>query len=109
MAPAVRAVYFNFFIIIKIWFLDIAVNAYKQTFFTPAEENYYLMEDYGHSVLGKNTFLFEVQACNNVHILLMKDRDDFEENVYEIVIGNFKTSFYIFSLISLCIYLWFSI
>ena len=64
------------------------------------------MEDYGHSVLGKNTFLFEVQACNNVHILLMKDRDDFEENVYEIVIGNFHYFVYIFvSMITLFIHL----
>ena len=46
------------------------------------------MEEYGQSIMGRNTFVFDVRACSNVHILLMKDRDDFDNDVYEIVIGS---------------------
>lgn len=65
------------------------VDTYKHIFFTPAEYNYYLMADYGHSVARTNTFLFDVQTSSTAHILLMKDRNDFDEDVYEIILGKY--------------------
>ena len=56
-------------------------------FFTPGGDSYYLMDDYGHSIMGRDNFIFSIQACSDVHILLMKDRDVFDENVHEISIG----------------------
>ena len=84
-------------------FPDGSVDAYKSIFLTPAGENYYLMEDYGQSIGGKTSFMFQVQACSNVHILLMQDRHDFEEKVYEIRIGTNMSNSCIF--IYLFIYL----
>ena len=48
---------------------------------------YHLLEDFGVTIQGQDYLLFEVMACHDAYLLLMKDRDNFVENVYEIGIG----------------------
>ena len=68
---------------------------------TPDLYDYYLIEDSGVSVSGVPFLLFQLQACNDAHILLCQDRTQVYGDIYEIVIGksiaklyqSFPTSF----------------
>ena len=49
--------------------------------------DYYLIDDSLVNVSGVHSLLFEVQACNDAHILLGQDRTQLDMDIFEIVIG----------------------
>ena len=51
---------------------------------TPSAFRYHAV---GMDVSGATSLLFEVQACNDAHILLMKNPGDENNDAIEIVIG----------------------
>ena len=53
---------------------------------TPNDYNYQLTP---FRVTGMTYIMFEVQACNDAHILLMADKDDEDTSVLEVVLGKF--------------------
>ena len=75
---------------------------------TPDLYDYYLIEDSGVSVRGVPFLLFQVQACNDAHILLCQDRTQLDIDIFEINIGksiaklyqSFPTSFDHFNALS---------
>ena len=69
--------------------LDNFITACLYTFSTSEEHSFHLLEDFGVTIQGQDYFLFEVMACHDAYLLLMKDRDNFVENVYEIGIGKY--------------------
>ena len=54
-------------------------------FFTPDEYKYEVVLV---DITEASSIVFEVEACNDVHLLLMRNADDEDLDVYEIVIGN---------------------
>ena len=62
--------------------------ACRHIFYTPERYWYYRMEDFGVPLAGQSSLIFDVMACTDVSVLLMKDRNDFYNQVYEITIGN---------------------
>ena len=61
-------------------------------FFTIARKeiltpNAYRYQDVGIDVSGMTSILFEVQACHDAHVLLMKTPADEAHDIIEIVIG----------------------
>ena len=48
---------------------------------------YYLIDDSLVNVSGVQSLLFEVQACNDAHILLVQDRTQLDMDLFEVVIG----------------------
>ena len=54
---------------------------------TPNDYNYRVLAPF--HVTGMTYIRFEVQACHDVHILLMADKDDEDNSVLEVVIGKF--------------------
>ena len=63
------------------------ITACLYTFYTWDEHKYHLLEDFGITIQGQDYLFFEVMACHDAYLLLMKDRDNFVEDVYEIGIG----------------------
>ena len=70
-----------------------SVDACLHIFYTWDDNKYHLLEDFGISLQETEYLLFEVTACNDVHLLLMKDREDFVNHVYEIALGKFYYTF----------------
>ena len=68
---------------------DHCINACLYTFSTWEEHSFHLLEDFGVTIQGQDYLLFEVMACHDAFLLLMKDSDNFVEDVYEIGIGKF--------------------
>ena len=47
-------------------------------------KNYQLVN---YDISDRTSLVFEVKACDNIHVLLMTNPDDNTNSVYEIVIG----------------------
>ena len=84
-----------------IFFINISDKFETVIISTPDVVDYYLIEDSGVSVSGVPFLLFQVQACNDVFILLCQDRTQLDVDIFEILIGksiaklyqSFPTSF----------------
>ena len=68
---------------------DNFITACLYTFSTWEEYSFHLLEDFGVTIKGQDYLLFEVVACHDAYLLLMKDRDNFVEDVYEIGLGKY--------------------
>ena len=68
---------------------DHFISACLYTFSTWKEHSFHVLEDFGVTIQGQDYLLFEVMACNDAYLLLMTDRHNFVEDVYEIGLGKF--------------------
>ena len=68
--------------------LEHSASACLHTFYTWDEHKYHILEDLGVTLIGQDFFRFEVMACNDVYLLLMKNRADVAyPAAYEIGLG----------------------
>ena len=76
--------------------LEHSASACLHTFYTWDEHKYHILEDLGITLIGQDFFRFEVMACHDVYLLLMKNRADVAyPAAYEIGLG--KEGFFLMS------------
>ena len=49
------------------------------------------MDAFGVSIECETSLAFDIMLCTEARLLLMEERDDFDNNVYEIVLGTSRS------------------